>query len=75
MNFEKQIQVIRQEEQEIRALELLLGAEWYPEMALFCRTDRGVAPTGIPWHWQTYYNRQGEEIRRNDVVNGNRFER
>lgn len=52
---------------------MLLGAEWQGNH--FVRTDRGVAPTGIPWHWKTYYNRQGEEIKRNDVVNGDRFER
>jgi hypothetical protein len=60
--------MIRQEEQEIAALEMLLDAEWQGNH--FLRVDRGVTVAGIPWHWRTYYNRQGEEIKRNDIVNG-----
>lgn len=67
--FLHNIHTARQNEQEIAALSMLLGADWMPEVALFCRTDRGVAPNGIPWHWRTYYDRQGNQVKRSDLVN------
>lgn len=57
-----------EEVNEIKAMEMLLGARWIPPTGgtirfpgYFLKKVKGEAG-GLPVHWDVYYDRQGQEI-------------
>lgn len=54
----------RQEQREIKAMEMLLDAEWINPHQVFMKITKGVTPQGNPYHVERFYDRQGNEVER-----------